>query len=262
MKLNIPPSPWVTYVRGGRLELFFKDIMRIIFLGFARDFVASAIFERMRQAGVRAANRPAWLRRVTVDMNAWFVSHGMRRERKFFTMSNLGRGDNVNAYPELGSAFKASSIKQMLYWLADWCDKSDVSDCLKVCSWSLADFVHILDNAELYMTLRDRSAALSRGRLHLVTYQVLAQQSVDAWTMLYKVRPKHHQFEELLRDMETIALNPAKYSTFADESFLGKLKLIALRTHGATVMRRTLQRYLLLLGLRFERRRRSSQWRM
>ena len=55
MGLPEEKSPWVLYVRGARLELFYRDIMHIIYLGFARDLLASLIFSEMEDE--QLANR-------------------------------------------------------------------------------------------------------------------------------------------------------------------------------------------------------------
>jgi hypothetical protein len=103
--------------------------------------------------------------------------------------------------------------------------------------------------------------ALNSGKLHLLTYQDLAENSVVEGTLLYKIRPKHHAFDHVLETMKTSSLNPGKLTTMGDEDFLGKLKRIGQKCHGASIMLRSLQRYLLQLALRFEVRRRRQTWR-
>ena len=48
MGLPEQKSPWVLHVRGARLDTFYRDIMHVVYLGFARDFLASVIVAEMQ----------------------------------------------------------------------------------------------------------------------------------------------------------------------------------------------------------------------
>lgn len=66
--------------------------------------------------------------------------------------------------------------------------------------------------------------------------------------MAFKMRPKHHYLWHVSRDIATTMVNPRIYHVWEKEKFLGKLKRIATRCHGATIQRRALERYLLVLA--------------
>lgn len=70
--------------------------------------------------------------------------------------------------------------------------------------------------------------------------------------MLFKVRCKTHYNFHIAQDIKNYQLNAALFHTFQEESFLGKLKCIAVRCHGKTCTKRLFQRYLLCLAVFLE----------
>ena len=88
--------------------------------------------------------------------------------------------------------------------------------------------------------------------VHLVAWQHLAHRCTELGLLLYKLRPKHHYFDHLGRDIARTLLNPRKvHQCNNDESFLGYLKRIGVRCHQANMMHRLFQRYLLFLSIRW-----------
>lgn len=73
----------------------------------------------------------------------------------------------------------------------------------------------------------------------------------DAGEVLWGTRPKQHALWHLVMDLQHSALNPKIFQCDMDESFLGDLKRIGVRTHGGTVTMRMLQRYMLSLACRY-----------
>lgn len=76
--------------------------------------------------------------------------------------------------------------------------------------------------------------------------------------MLYKIRHKSHYLVHVQAEVLTYKINQRLYHTWEDESFLGKLKAIAVRCHGKTVTFRIYQRYLLAFAIFLQEHRRSA----
>ena len=70
--------------------------------------------------------------------------------------------------------------------------------------------------------------------------------------MLFTIRCKTHYNHHIAEDVKKHRLNPAVYHTFQEESFLGKLKHIAVKCHGKTCTKRVFQRYLLCIAIFLE----------
>lgn len=96
-------------------------------------------------------------------------------------------------------------------------------------------------------------------RNHLLSWQHLASHFEQRNQRLFKLRPKHHSLDHLASQVSKLRINPRKsMCCFTDESFLGFLKKIAIRTHASSVLRRVYQRYLIHLSLRW--RDASQNW--
>ena len=77
---------------------------------------------------------------------------------------------------------------------------------------------------------------------------------------MYNVRPELRYFERVLEISERSTLNPHHLGCWSDESYLGKIKHLGQRCHGKSILRTSMLRYFLFLGLRWEARRRSNLW--
>ena len=85
--------------------------------------------------------------------------------------------------------------------------------------------------------------------LHLRCTEMLASHCWQEQILAFKMRPKHHYIWHLAKDVERNHVNPRVCHNFNEESFLGKVKNIAIRCHGKSVQRRTLDRYLIALAI-------------
>jgi hypothetical protein len=106
-----------------------------------------------------------------------------------------------------------------------------------------------------------RDRCVSAGRDFLSCLQELASYDRDAnGDLKWKMRPKLHGFDHLLLFIEKTSLNPRYYSCWHDETFMGSVKRIAGKCRGQTtnVLLRLIQRYLLGLAIRFQRRKRTG----
>lgn len=84
--------------------------------------------------------------------------------------------------------------------------------------------------------------------LHLRATEWLAAFCWQREIMAFKMRPKHHYLFHVACEVGATRVNPRIYHVWEEEKFLGKLKKIATKCHGATVQTRALERYLLVLA--------------
>ena len=150
LRMERQPSPWLK-VAGWRLETVTWDLLHNVFLGVARDLIASSLKALVLHGcfdvygGV--ADEDKTLKRITVEMRTYCKKHGtlsnvgcffepsrlntqviscwnipprlprMYLPRRSLTVSNLnsfGKDD----YAELGTTFKGAHVKTMVWWLA------------------------------------------------------------------------------------------------------------------------------------------------
>ena len=84
--------------------------------------------------------------------------------------------------------------------------------------------------------------------LHLKSTQILAAYCWRRCIMCFKLRPKHHCLWHVANDVSTNQLNPRIFHVWGDEKWLGRVKRIAVKCHGATVQKRAMERYILSLS--------------
>lgn len=121
------------------------------------------------------------------------------------------------------------------------------------CFWSLAKFLAVLDHEGLVMRSETRQSACHWGTVFLRAYMALASHALQEGLLLFKV-PKDHVFQEMLLALNSSSLNPRHTSCFGDESYVGKVCKLVRATHPLTAARRTLQRYVAFLILRWKKK--------
>ena len=159
-------------------------------------------------------------------------------------------------YAELGTRFKASHVKILLYWLAMETEQAssaaptDVTlHVLATCCYFLQRVVELLDQAGLVLDASEAEEACKAVHAHLKCYAWLALKAHDLRLPLFRVRPKTHYLYHIGDAIKRWRINFNAFHVFDEESFLGKIKSIAVKVHGATLTQRVFERYCLCLAL-------------
>ena len=82
---------------------------------------------------------------------------------------------------------------------------------------------------------------------YLLCYNALAHDSLERKTFLFKVIPKHHASTHVY----DIRVNPRVTHCYADEDMVGRMKRIFNGCHMATAPRRSIERYCVVVCLRW-----------
>ena len=124
-------------------------------------------------------------------------------------------------------------------------------------AWCLHRAVQIFDDAGMILTKDEADEASEALLNHLRSYQYLANQyqALNLWQ--FRMKPKLHYMWHQAHQVKEWRLNPWVFHCFSEESFLGKIKAIAVQCHGATMCKRVLERYLICLALFLEHHRRQ-----
>ena len=122
------------------------------------------------------------------------------------------------------------------------------------CMWALADMLSVLDQAGLWLTPDEQARAHSSGLLHMQCYQYLAAEALAARICNYKMRPKWHYVSHVVWRLAFSKFNVRFQHCFQDEDFMGKLARLCGKVHRSSQLLRLFQRYILLLSVRFNRR--------
>ena len=250
---NTTPSPW-TAVRGFDINTVFEDLLHNVHLGIGRDLVGSVLIELAVsfQASFGLDTLDEALRMIYADFVTWSKARGLRSSRRRFTLKLLGRSEtNRKTYPVVGTQVKAASMKVIIAYLAHKTQSMPANNHYErvraTCLWAIADFMHVCDTSDFWMTKAESDRAVYAGNSFLRCYQFLAAENLARREPLYKVRPKVHYFKHTVMDIRRSRMNPNFFHCFMSEDFVGRHARLASKTHRSSVSIRTLQRYMLVL---------------
>ncbi|CAK9041685.1 Uncharacterized protein SCF082_LOCUS24047 [Durusdinium trenchii] len=254
LRLDETISPWAC-IEGFQIENVSFDILHNLFLGTARDLVASAISVLIRQHVYDhvEGNAESILGYIQREMARDCKSFGLYMPKKP-ALSEAAL--NFGEYPELSGKFKAAHVKLLLFWfarktqeVADAAQEDRVLQALATCCYAIHRFVDILDHADLIV---DRDSG-ELSLLHTRAYTWLSACYLNRRIMLFKIRPKFHYLWHQAVTLKTWRINVGVFANWDEEALLGKVKFIAVACHGRTVTQRVFERYLLVFALTIHR---------
>ena len=120
---------------------------------------------------------------------------------------------------------------------------------LAACAYNLQRVNELMDLGGLVFTDAQASEATKCLRTHLKCFWWLAACYYQRRQMLFKIRCKSHYLWHCADDIEKTKMNPSVYLCCAEEAFLGVVKRIMVRCHGATATQQFFMRYLLALAV-------------
>ena len=107
-------SPWEN-MPGFHVKSCFRDPMHTLFLGTAKDLLASCLGLWCRNGYIEGPNLAEKLRWVSATQREYCKAAGLRATFKTFTPANTNL-DKRSEFPEIGSAFKAATIKTSIWF--------------------------------------------------------------------------------------------------------------------------------------------------
>lgn len=116
-----------------------------------------------------------------------------------------------------------------------------------------------MDCCDILLTSEDAAEIRSLLYQHLLHWQGLSQHYQQHQVCRWKLRPKHHDLEELSKKVVETQINPRFTACWQDESYLGQLKMVATHCHPSTVLLRVFQRIIMRLGQHWQEVRNHSQ---
>ena len=257
-------SPW-TVVPGWSLHQNAEDLMHDYHEGIGRDLCAALIVVALEECRLGEGSPDECLGRLYTEAKAWCITSGIKCPARGFTLAAIGHTTS-NTFPFMGARFKAAHIKVYTVFLADFmyrtCTGERVSKLLSVCAWGAAEFLHCLDCEGLVMTAEAVARAGHASQVFLTSYQALAGHYFRQGKARFKVRPKCHYFCHLRKALMRNNLDPRKLSCFLDEDYVGKLAQLTRNCSRVTCSQRVLQRYILFLATRWQRRARAGTFAM
>jgi len=253
-----------TVVPGFRKELVVRDIMHVCAQGILRDFCASSLADIIKRGEViLQSSVDGTLRMIWGEFREWCHRRGWQKPYGTLSCTLLGWTQN-NEYPSLSTTIKAATVKRFTYFVCEkLIDLENGDEHMRLratCAWGISTFLQTSDSCGVVLEDATIDALEYAGRLYILSYASLAERAAISGEYLWKVRPKLHVFDHMISDLRETKLNPARYGAWGEEDFLGKIKALTKHCHGLSVLRTSLLRYMLYLGLRWETRRRMNTW--
>ena len=166
--------------------------------------------------------------------------------------------------------FKASHVKAVMFFMSQKaCDIAESSGDARqsfehllfpkdpylqrgaCCAWSMMAAISKLDHSPLLMSEDDASFVAECFLESLRHWQGLCHVCLESNVPQWGFRPKHHYLEHVSEQIRKTRINARKLMCFQDESYLGRLKRVACKTHAANALLRVYGRLFLNLGQRF-----------
>ena len=231
------------------------DIMHNVFQGGGLH-LASCVIITLLVAGRWGPMTLGWsmlLKLAWADFKKFAESIGVSTSQKRFTKSQLGYR-KLNDAPKLQA--KAFNCRVILAWLAHltlkWTEaghNTDTDQAMAVCCWAIADFIYVIESSDRHLTTEQAARAAASGHKYLMSYSLLASLAVAQGSSMWPLKPKLHQFDHMLDDVERELLNPRHWWNFANEDFVGVIKRIAQKCSRKTISLVTLKKYMLWVAL-------------
>lgn len=158
--------------------------------------------------------------------------------------------DDPSAFPVVSTAYKCSSVRLFVLWLASTFGTLNTSFyvmCRSTMLVSLSNYILITAHGDFALSDAECEQAYAWGRRALLNFQYVSMVAVQEQTCLFRCLPKSHSFDHSLYLMQRTGLNPYYWETWGEESLLGRWKKIVSRVHSVSVMRRSMQRYTIRL---------------
>ena len=154
-------------------------------------------------------------------------------------------------YPRVSqNAAKAAAIRSLMYWVETITSTQSSNEHDGLRSAMVKGFVNadrVCRRAGRFLSRAQHDALCSNLESALVCYNKLASESIRSGSKRYKIVPKFHAATHQY-DSRT---NPRRTHCYPDEDMVGKMKCIYNACHGLTAPVRALQRYCILVGLRW-----------
>lgn len=232
------------------------DIMHCVDLGLLQSFIPSALWELTNSAA------PAWPGDTRTERFAAAFADYKRWCRQNNVLAGIRstkwrpedwRKSNTS-YPRISQqTAKGAALRSMQYWVFQVCSRPqqlrDNHGHLRAALFSgLVQLDVLYRRASRHLTLEERTTAAEAAEQALVAANALASESLREGTKLWKLIPKCHALQHIAMDNP---LNARMQSCYSDEDMMGRTKRIFSACHASTAGTRALQRYAILVGLRW-----------
>ena len=115
------------------------------------------------------------------------------------------------------------------------------------CLWGYCDVLDICREAGVFLSEEEAAQVRHAVDASLLAHQVLATEAIARGSRTWVSKPKHHYWQHIGLQAESLRVNPCSVWCFQDEDFIGRMVKLAKACHQSTLCTSVVQRYLLLM---------------
>jgi len=264
---GIPLSP-LTEMPGWTLKRNLPDWMHNAYIQGTCSDACAGCMRTMCNMGDLGPDHELGLRRLWRQWRVWNSKHKLNVRMPMFSLKLINQQDSRKECPELSSRVKAYACKMLCFFLVPILrelasTKGGVErQVMATMMWSLCKMIRTWDTSGDFLTDCEAETSTRFGRLFLSCYTRLSDMNYRRNEACFKLRPKLHYCTHIIDFISITFENPNRAMCFHDEDFLGKIKRVASKTHKRAILKRTLQRYVLKIGVRKFKRYRADKARV
>ena len=248
----------LTNLPGWHLSFLKGDLMHIALLGVCQWALGSCMWQLVLEChwaprlprGTWRERAAAQLSRAYFDFVLWCRLRGLQCSHPPFTVCSMSMHQKTS-WPYLkGKAANTLTIAKWVLHLsrirADHAPADMHKQLVATMLWGFVEVFRICGAAGTWLSDAEARALDVAREASLQGYGALAAEAAAAHPPrpMFRLVPKHHAWDEALRDAVGGGRNPGHHWCFGDEDFIGRVKRIAAGTHGTSMSRRVLQRYM------------------
>eukprot|EP00435_Cladocopium_sp_Y103_P022447 s3978_g5.t1 len=236
------------------------DLAHTFAMGFGKDFCAGSLIALCHIGMFGGGAIATKLERAYAKFREWV--HAAKETCKITEFSlKVFKVSSLQYFPVL--AGQGHDCIVVCKWISEFlstASRDDIEDGNRVVfdlvKWtadSANGFYRGLYKHGVWIPRNDVPALCAHGWGITEGYQALARACKNRRWKLYRMRPKCHMHEHIVRDLELqvaspsshYAINPNCWICWQDEDYIGKVSRISRRTHPLTVAKRTFVRVLM-----------------
>ena len=232
-------------------------------LGIRQDVNGSTLFE-LASVGAfgPAPDTGSWIEKLDEQLEVafrmfedWCAAEGKACSQPAFRVLNLGMS-NKSDWTCLKSKAKNSTV--VTDWLATLTPgfvRDEASDVRNECVLAFNNIWKLLEQTKFpnWKLSGDQARFLKVNRsMAILSLHYLSKRCTRFGVYRWRIRPKFHRWDHALRRGVRTRVSPTVFYAFSSEDFMGLVARMCSKTHGASIMKRGVERWILSFFCSFD----------
>ena len=257
----------LTRIPGFRLGSIVPDFMHVVLLGILPIACGCSLFELANEnlwgafEQVTAAKESLALKLKAGfgDFKMWCKKNSVSCSQPCFTPARITR---ETAYDKVSLKAKARNcmyVAQFLYEVCECNVDNGHSHLRASVLWGFTMMWRILKRNGLHISDEDLAELQKCRDLILLGWTALCTEAVDSGHFnLWRMIPKHHQFDELIARAVSTTVNPSWHWCFSEEDLVGRVVTISRASHPSHIAKTCVSKYAVLVRVTHKKLKRQS----